>query len=85
MMVLSRLREKRWALFVARAVDRYEAWWKSRFRLTLTEDDMGANTSFRERYLDFPTRSGARMNWSAAELPPLGKLSVLAPFDDSRN
>ncbi|KAI1025293.1 hypothetical protein LB505_009619 [Fusarium chuoi] len=26
---LSKVREKRWALFVARAVDRYEAWWDS--------------------------------------------------------
>src|SRR5262249_36836054 len=27
MAALSRLREKRWAIFLARAVDRYEAWW----------------------------------------------------------
>ncbi|RYP55715.1 hypothetical protein DL771_012456 [Monosporascus sp. 5C6A] len=37
---LAMLREKRWALYVARAVDRYEAWWESFSKDPLTEADM---------------------------------------------
>ncbi|KAK7951046.1 uncharacterized protein PG986_006774 [Apiospora aurea] len=41
--ILVKLREKRWAVYVARAVDRYEAWWKSFVPTMLTEFDMVAD------------------------------------------
>lgn len=44
---LSKIREKRWALFLARATQRYEAWWKSLpGSQPLTEKDMEEDTSF---------------------------------------
>ncbi|KAI1752641.1 hypothetical protein F4782DRAFT_540027 [Xylaria castorea] len=42
---LTLLREKRWALYVARAADRYVAWWNSFPKFPLTEGDMYENTS----------------------------------------
>lgn len=76
---LSKIREKRWALFVAQAVDRYEVWWKS---LTvslkarpLTEDDMRLPSS--PSYRVFTSGPSARLCWSEETLPPLG---TAAPF-----
>lgn len=66
----SRIREKRWALFVARAVDRYEAWWKSLVKTDmLTEEDMADPDSY--RYKKFPTSQ--RLIWEERMLPPLGE------------
>lgn len=76
LLVLSKLREKRWALYVARAVDRYEAWWAS---LTegprLTEADMGAPNS--PAYAEFPNGNDSGY-WETQNLPPLGKSCVTA-------
>lgn len=66
----SRIREKRWALFVARAVDRYEAWWNSLVETDmLTEQDMTDPDSY--RYVKFPT--SRRLIWEEKMLPPLGE------------
>lgn len=73
---LSQIREKRWALFVARAVDRYEAWWKAMVRRhggpPLSEKDMDIGHS--TRYAAFPTGTHALLFGSEEELPPLGRL-----------
>lgn len=67
---LSKIREKRWALFVARAVDRYEAWWNS---LTggrpLVEKDMEESQT--TAYEAFPLTK-EHSYWSKEALPPLG-------------
>lgn len=66
----SRIREKRWALFVARAVDRYEAWWNSLVESDmLTEEDMADPDSY--RYKKFPT--SRKLIWEEKMLPPLGE------------
>lgn len=69
--VLSKIREKRWALFVARAVDRYEAWWNSFNKSMLHEADMyekaGAN------YANF-TETMHLLAWDETMLPPLDVL-----------
>jgi hypothetical protein len=66
----SRIREKRWALFVARAVDRYETWWKRLGEnIMLTEEDMAEPDSY--RYQKFPI--SRRLIWEERMLPPLGK------------
>jgi hypothetical protein len=74
---LSRVREKRWALFVARAVDRYETWWNSLARLLnrrpLCEFDMDKAGS--GRYAEFPTASDSILHWTEDTLPPLGGFS----------
>ncbi|KAL7972720.1 hypothetical protein HDV63DRAFT_369955 [Trichoderma sp. SZMC 28014] len=75
-LALSRLREKRWAIFLARAVDRYEAWWSAitRNKEMLTETDMTKKHD--SRYIDFPT-SGAPLPWSNDNIPPLDVLMVM--------
>jgi hypothetical protein len=71
-LALSRLREKRWAIFLARAVDRYEAWWNaiSKSKQMLTESDM--MTAGSPKY-DYFTTSGAPLPWSDDMIPPLGR------------
>ncbi|KAK6216512.1 hypothetical protein LQW54_003518 [Pestalotiopsis sp. IQ-011] len=64
---LAAVREKRWALFVARAVDRYEAWWNSLGGQFLTERDMEKD---RTRYLNFMA-NWEPMNLSEDNMPPL--------------
>lgn len=75
---LSRIREKRWALFVARAVDRYEKWWRSLSApvaaFCLSEQDMKSPDS--TAYAAFPaSRPDAAMIWTEDMLPPLGGLA----------
>lgn len=69
--ILSQLREKRWALFVARAVERYRAWWKLFGGRPLRKDDMAVKHS--DVYIDFPGPVGSQaMSWREEMLPPLG-------------
>ncbi|KAI6749455.1 hypothetical protein HG530_015294 [Fusarium avenaceum] len=72
---LSKLREKRWALFVARAVDRYEAWWNSfpRELPPLTEADLGdLNAPSFDKFTVGENPSW----WEKKALPPLDVLLV---------
>lgn len=76
--VLVKIREKRWAIYVGRAVDRYVAWWQSFVPDMLLEDDMVGPAPGREdRYEGFPTSQP--MVWNANMLPPLGT-SHPSPF-----
>jgi hypothetical protein len=69
--LLSQVREKRWAIFVARAVDRYAAWWNALARNPpLTESAMEQKNS--PAFDKFP-ESGSSPYWSKAMLPPLGE------------
>ncbi|KAI0127876.1 hypothetical protein BJ170DRAFT_702122 [Xylariales sp. AK1849] len=70
---LAKVREKRWAVFIARAVDRYEAWWNSLGGQFLTERDMEKD---RTRYLNFMT-NWEPMNLSKETIPPIDVLLVL--------
>jgi hypothetical protein len=67
--LLARLREKRWALYVARAVDRYETWWNTFDHDLLTERDMEGDSP---KYMRFPKATVAK-TWLPTMLPPLGK------------
>jgi hypothetical protein len=67
--VLARLREKRWALYVARAVDRYETWWNCfPSDQPLLASDVDDNTP---AYSNF-TSSTRAITWTPQMLPPLG-------------
>lgn len=70
--ILVKLREKRWAVYVARAADRYASWWASFVPDMLRERDMVDPGPGREdRYEGF---TGSRpMVWNADMLPPLGE------------
>lgn len=71
---VAEIREKRWALFVARAVERYEAWWKTFAGTPLTEEMLDTGGP---EYFSFPTESQP-MHWTESMLPPLGKYSPAA-------
>lgn len=72
---LSKIREKRWALFVARAVDRYERWWRSLIAMQptrpLNEGDM--TVAGLELYATFPTHVDSFSHMAEDMLPPLGE------------
>lgn len=69
--ILSQLREKRWALFVARAVERYRAWWTLFGGRPLREEDMMVQNS--TAYVEFPGSVGSEeIEWREEMLPPLG-------------
>jgi hypothetical protein len=74
--LLSRLREKRWAVFLARAVDRYEAWWMALPGRRLVNVDM-ADREGNKNYYQFPDARYAdnhtSFTWDETTLPPLGK------------
>lgn len=66
---LARIREKRWAVYTTRAVDRYESWWTScipAYGTPPTTQDLAAPA--------YPliTRPQAYQNWVQDKLPPLG-------------
>ncbi|KAL6406762.1 hypothetical protein AUP68_09567 [Ilyonectria robusta] len=75
--ILVKLREKRWAVYVARAIDRYEAWWASFVpdmlrvanMLTAAEDDDAFH------YESFTSQSQP-IKWTPDSLPPLDVLLV---------
>lgn len=70
---LSKIREKRWALYVARAVDRYEAWWSTFPSDMLQEKDMAlASGSLYHKFVEEPKY----MEWNLTMLPPLDVLMV---------
>lgn len=70
---LSKIREKRWALYVARAVDRYEAWWATFPKTMLREEDMRLGSqALYHKFVD----NKKYMVWSESMLPPLDVLMV---------
>ncbi|EEU36855.1 uncharacterized protein NECHADRAFT_42088 [Fusarium vanettenii 77-13-4] len=73
-LALSKLREKRWAIYVARAVDRYEAWWSSMFQLSLKTSQLSEALS--PAHEAFPVTGGV-LDWNNMVLPPLDVLMVL--------
>jgi hypothetical protein len=73
-LILSKIREKRWAIYVARAVDRYETWWRTHPVDMLTEAD--TVTAYSRKYTEF-IHTGSEMPWRENMLPPLGTSGVL--------
>jgi len=76
--ILSKIREKRWAVFLARAVDRYEAWWTS---MRAPNGPLSGAVMFipgSDKYEAFTSPSNETVAWDATNLPPLGECSLLA-------
>lgn len=69
-LALSKIREKRWAIYVARAVDRYEAWWSSMFQVSLKMTQLSESLS--PAHESFPI-TGHVLDWNNMVLPPLGR------------
>lgn len=67
-----RIREKRWAVYTARAVDRYTKWWLTCLPMSRP------NVSMRDlEVYDYETivDCGTQILWSKDNLPPLGELN----------
>ncbi|ETS75765.1 hypothetical protein PFICI_12709 [Pestalotiopsis fici W106-1] len=74
--ITAKLCEKRWAIYVARAVDRYEAWWKSFVPDMLKEADMlEKGTDKTTKYEGFTVLEDA-IEWTAEMIPPIDVLIV---------
>ncbi|SPO00748.1 related to large-conductance mechanosensitive channel [Cephalotrichum gorgonifer] len=72
---MSRLREKRWAVYLARAVDRYEAWWVTLGGRELTMGDLETRDTVEyEKFTDGRPADG--MVWDENMLVPLDVLMV---------
>ncbi|KAL5313115.1 hypothetical protein ACEPPN_019542 [Leptodophora sp. 'Broadleaf-Isolate-01'] len=77
---LSKIREKRWALYVARAVDRFETWWMGYLSKLEPDAVMMKDTDMGLRgYTHWP-RSGKLQHWRPEMLPPLDVLMVWHSF-----
>jgi hypothetical protein len=71
---LSKIREKRWALYVARAVHRFEIWWM-KVLCQYEQSTMLTEGAMRyKEFQDFPS-AGKVQRWTAFMLPPLGTFS----------
>lgn len=71
----ARIREKRWAVYTARAVDRYNKWWFSCLPVShphVTIQDLESREY--ETIVDSPTQ----VVWSPDNMPPIGKSKALS-------
>lgn len=66
---LAKLKEKRWSVYLARAVHRYSAWWTDMESRPLTEQD--TNLVHTPRYATFTTASVPK-KWTPGNMLPLG-------------
>lgn len=67
---LARIREKRWAVYIARAVDRFTSWWSI---CVPTYGDPPTLLDLTDpKYLDI-TSPADRIVWTRDNMPPLGK------------
>jgi hypothetical protein len=76
---LASMHEKRWALYVARAVDRFQDWWTKALcynRSRLQWKEMLTDSA---RFARF-TEVQYRINWKKEMLPPLGECSTYVSF-----
>jgi hypothetical protein len=68
---LSKIREKRWALYIARAVDRFETWWME-VLCKNEKSHMLTQTAMKTPAFELFPSSGNVKLWTANMLPPLG-------------
>jgi hypothetical protein len=75
-LALARIREKRWAIYTSRALDRYATWWlKSPF----PSEEPITTTDLRTARYSKVTEGLNQFQWQSQYLPPLGK-DPYAPF-----
>lgn len=70
---LARIKEKRWAIYLARAVHRYDAWWKAMNPKPLTEAETESTES--ARYAKFPQKS-VPLDFTEENMMPLGEIRL---------
>ena len=70
---LAKMREKRWTLYIARAVERFEDWWvkylctREHGNRILAKEMVSSNAVFQQF-----TERGRAQKWTVEDLPPLG-------------
>ncbi|KAE8351441.1 hypothetical protein BDV28DRAFT_137040 [Aspergillus coremiiformis] len=69
----ARVKEKRWAVYTTRAVDRYTTWWKECIHSSYRR--LKASELEKSRY-DLITKPNSLYNWSRKAMPPLDVLMV---------
>ena len=71
---LAKTREKRWALYIARAVERFEVWWL-KYLCSLEESKRLEGKEMIKTSVDYTLfmGKGRPRKWTTAMLPPLGK------------
>jgi hypothetical protein len=72
----ARIREKRWAVYTARAVDRYTAWFQN---CVPTYGERPTTSTLQDKRYDQVTMCGATIGWSEDHMPPLGGLDSVIP------
>lgn len=77
---LAKMREKRWVLYIARAVERFEDWW---LNVLCNGEEGGKRLEVKEmranvlKFMEF-TKRGRVQKWATSMLPPIGtKYSTL--------
>jgi len=70
---LAKTREKRWSLYLARAVERFEVWW-TKYLCSLEDCKRleGKEMLASSPYSEFTSR-GRALKWTTSMLPPLGE------------
>jgi hypothetical protein len=73
---LAKTREKRWALYIARAVERFEVWWL-RYLCSLEDCQrlQGSEMVATSKNYNMFTSLGEVQKWTTTMLPPIGKES----------
>ena len=77
---LIKIREKRWAVYVARAVDRFTNWWETVLPGRGQNASLLMNDLLDSGRLAAITDTDNKMRWSTENLPPLDVLMVLHSF-----
>lgn len=90
---LAQIREKRWALYVVRAVDRFEVWWTKvlvprdiahaerfdpKLRVGRLKTTDIEDVKCWNNFVDNPTVAQLKWKWTRDMLPPLGKFDIFA-------
>lgn len=76
--LLAKLAEKRWAIYVARAADRFAVWWEKWRAMTDARTlTMEATRRSNVKDGDWMNGHGKRISLTQANLPPLGECGVV--------
>lgn len=81
---LVKIRERRWAIYVSRAVDRFESWFFKIWPSNVWPTPSGELTAtylveHQDSMSETPTRASRLSEWKAEYLPPVGNLLSFDP------
>lgn len=71
--MLAKIREKRWAVYVSRAVERYLVWWRE---CVPSSEPRPTLKALQNNHYGSITKCLSRINWTRECMPPLGECST---------